>query len=63
LPGHGGVDLIFDALPFARLQYGEPNAISKAADYANFFSRSHDVVIEAQSHQQLQLMSQVRPFA
>jgi len=33
--------LISDALPFGRLWYGEPNAIS----YAKFFSRSHDAVI------------------
>jgi len=31
----------FDALPFGRLWYGEPNAIS----YAQFYSRSHDAVI------------------
>jgi hypothetical protein len=36
-----GFDLISDALPFGRLWYGEPNAIS----YAKFFSRSHDAVI------------------
>jgi hypothetical protein len=36
-----GFDLIFDTLPFGRLWYGEPNAIS----YAKFFSRSHDAVI------------------
>ncbi len=42
---HRGIDLIFDALPFGRLRYGEPNAISNAVDYAKFFSRSHDVVI------------------
>jgi hypothetical protein len=36
-----GVDLISDALPFGRLWYGEPDAIS----YAKFFSRSHDAVI------------------
>jgi len=40
-----GVDLIFDALPFGRLWYGEPNAASNAVDYAKFFSRSHDAVI------------------
>jgi hypothetical protein len=40
-----GVDLISDALPFGRLWYGEPNAISKAVDYAKFYSRSHDAVI------------------
>jgi hypothetical protein len=27
---HRGVDLISDALPFGRLWYGEPNAISNA---------------------------------
>jgi hypothetical protein len=36
-----GFDLISDVLPFGRLWYGEPNAIS----YAQFFSRSHDAVI------------------
>ena len=40
-----GVDLISDALPFDRLWYGEPNAISNAIGYANFYSRSHDAVI------------------
>jgi len=42
---HRGVDLISDALPFGRLWYGEPNAISNAIGSANFFSRSHDAVI------------------
>ncbi len=36
-----GVDLISDALPFGRLWYGEPNAVSNA----KFYSRSHDAVI------------------
>jgi hypothetical protein len=27
---HRGVDLISDALPFGRLSYGEPNAVSDA---------------------------------
>jgi hypothetical protein len=40
-----GVDLISDALPFGRLWYGEPSAISNAIDYAKFFSRSRDAVI------------------
>jgi hypothetical protein len=40
-----GVDLISDALPFGRLWYGEPNAISNAVDYAKFYTRSHDAVI------------------
>jgi hypothetical protein len=42
---HRGVDLISDALPFGRLWYGEPDAISNAVGYAKFFSRSHDAVI------------------
>jgi hypothetical protein len=40
-----GVDLISDLLPFGRLWYGEPNAISNAVGYAKFRSRSHDAVI------------------
>ena len=40
-----GVDLISDALPFARLRYAEPNAISNAINYAKFYSRSHAAVI------------------
>jgi hypothetical protein len=40
-----GVDPISDALPFGRLWYGEPNAVSNAVDYAKFRSRSHDAVI------------------
>jgi hypothetical protein len=40
-----GVILISDALPFGRLWYGEPNAVSNAIGYAKFFSRSHDAVI------------------
>jgi hypothetical protein len=40
-----GVDLISDPLPFGRLWYGGPNAISNAIDYAKFRSRSHDAVI------------------
>jgi hypothetical protein len=42
---HRGVDLISDALPFGRLWYGEPNAVSNAVDYAKFRSRSHRAVI------------------
>jgi hypothetical protein len=42
---HHGVDLISDALPFGRLWYGEPNAISNAIGYAKHRSRSHDAVI------------------
>jgi hypothetical protein len=40
-----GVDLISDVLPFGRLWYGEPNAISNAIGYAERRSRSHDAVI------------------
>jgi hypothetical protein len=40
-----GVDLISDALPFGRLWYGEPDAVSNAIEYAKFYSRSHDAVI------------------
>ena len=44
-----GVDLISDVLPFGRLWYVEPNAVSNAIsnviDYAKFRSRSHDAAI------------------
>ena len=40
-----GVDLLSDALPFGRLWYGEPNAISNAIGYASQYSRSHGAVI------------------
>ena len=40
-----GVNLICDALPFARLWYAGPNATSNVVDYAKFYSRSHDAVI------------------
>ena len=43
--GRTATDLISDALPFGRLWYGEPDAISNAIGYAKFFSRSHDAVI------------------
>jgi hypothetical protein len=36
-----GFDLISDVLPFGRLWCGEPDAISNAVGYAQFFSRSH----------------------
>lgn len=42
---HRGVDLISEVLPYGRLWYGEPNAISYAIGYAKFRSRSHDAVI------------------
>ena len=40
-----GVDLISDVLPFGRLWYGEPNAVSNAIGYAKFYSRSRDAMI------------------
>jgi len=42
---HRGVDLISDSLPFGRLLYGEPNAVSNAIGYAQHYSRSHEAVI------------------
>ena len=42
---HRGVDLISDALPFGRLWYGEPEAVSNAIGYAMHDSRSADAVI------------------
>jgi hypothetical protein len=42
---HRGVDLISEVLPFGRLWYGEPNAVSNAIGYAQFYSRSHDAVV------------------
>jgi hypothetical protein len=36
------VDLISDALPFSRLWYGEPNAVSNAIGYSKFRSLWHD---------------------
>jgi hypothetical protein len=40
-----GVDLISDVLPFRRLWYGEPDAVSNAIGYAKFFSRSQDAAV------------------
>ena len=40
-----GVDLISHGLPFGRLWYREPNAISNAIGYAKHRSRSHRAVI------------------
>jgi hypothetical protein len=40
-----GVDLISDVLPFGRLCYGDPDAVSNAIGYAKFNSRSHHAVI------------------
>jgi len=40
-----GFDLISDVLPFGRLWYSEPDAITNAVGYAKFFSLSHRAVI------------------
>jgi hypothetical protein len=40
-----GVDLISDALPFGRLWYGGPGAVSNAIGYAEHYSRSHHAMI------------------
>ena len=37
--------IISDALPFGRLWYGEPNAVSNAINHAKFRSRSHPAII------------------
>ena len=42
--GHG-FDLISDALPFGRLWYDGPNAVTNATGYAMHDSRSADAVI------------------
>jgi hypothetical protein len=42
---HRGVDVSSDALPFGRLWYGEPDAVTNAIGDAKFRSRSHDAVI------------------
>jgi hypothetical protein len=40
---HRGVDLISDALPFGRLWYGEPNAISVfAMRFVGFYNQLSD---------------------
>ena len=41
-----GVDLISDALPFGRLWYDGPNAVTNATGYAMHDSRSADAVIQ-----------------
>jgi hypothetical protein len=40
-----GFDLISDALPFGRLWYDGPNAVTNATGYAMHDSRSSDAVI------------------
>jgi hypothetical protein len=38
-------DYISDVVPFGRLCYGGPNAVSNAIGHAEHRSRSHDAVI------------------
>jgi hypothetical protein len=38
---HPGFDLISDALPFGRLWYDGPNAVSNAVDYVKFLTDDH----------------------
>ena len=40
-----GVDLVSDVLPFGRLWYGDPNAISNAIGHAQLYSRAQSAVI------------------
>ena len=40
-----GFDLMSDVLPFGRLWYGGPNALSNAIGYVKHRSRSHNAVI------------------
>jgi hypothetical protein len=40
-----GIDLISDALPFGRLWYDGPGAVSNAIGYAKHYGRSHYAVI------------------
>jgi hypothetical protein len=42
---HRGVDLISDALPFGRLWYDGPVAVSNAIGFAKHRSHSHDAVV------------------
>jgi len=41
----GRVDLISSSLPFGRLWYDEPHAVTNAISYALHRSRSHDALI------------------
>jgi hypothetical protein len=42
---HRGLDLISDVLPFGRLWYDGPNAVTNEIGYAEQHSRSHNAVI------------------
>lgn len=41
----GGADLISEELPFGKLCYGEPDAISNAIGYAKFYSRAQETEV------------------
>jgi hypothetical protein len=56
-----GIDLISDALPFGRLWYGEPDAVSNAINYGKFFSRSHDAVIRVYDEPNAETQPQRQP--
>ena len=57
-----GVDLISDAFPFARLWYGAPDGTSNVIGYAEFYSRSHDVVIHDATGNVIETREQAREF-
>jgi hypothetical protein len=44
-------NLISDVLPFGALSYGEPDAVSNAIGYAEFYSRSHNAVLSPNAHE------------
>src|SRR6266576_5277960 len=50
-----GFDLMSDVLPFGRLWYGEPNAITNAIGYAMHYSRSHDAVIRVYDERMMRM--------
>jgi hypothetical protein len=45
-----GSCLISDQLPFGRLWYGEPNAVSNVLGYAMHYSQSHNAVIRVRDN-------------
>jgi hypothetical protein len=54
------VDLLSDALPFGRLWYGEPDAISNAIDYAKANRLAHGANCCFQFHKRGQLFIRMR---
>jgi hypothetical protein len=55
-----GVNLISDALPFGRLWYGEPNAISDAIGYATHRSR-RDARLQSRSFARWNQIAETQP--